>query len=368
MSDTTGTPESGSVATASRLLKEALPPRWRLYALSIVCMVGVAALTGALAYSTRVIVNDVFVAADASAAVWVALMVIAVAFGKSVFQYGNSVISVAFNRSISAAYQKRLFEKILGMDVRQFADEHASGKMSRVRLYGTTCGTAVVTLSIKLLSDALTLIALFGVMLFQDPLMTLISCVIFPLIVLLVSRLSQRVRQVARSEADMTGATQAIGTEAFSSIKTVKSFELEEKLSNRFNTAVERLENRLLRNAKLTAATVPVMEFLGGLMIGLFVVYASWQTITYGKTPGEFTAFIMAFLLAYQPAERVSHSWVEVQKSLTHVAMMYRILEAPETRLPSGDKSLDDQRPTLSFEHVTFEYDPEAPALMGVSS
>lgn len=367
MSDT-GTPTGrDSFATAVRLLKEALPPRWKLYLLSIVCMIGVAGFTGALAYSTRLIVNDVFVAEDAGAAIRVALLVVGVALGKSIFQYANSVISVVFNRSVGAHYQRLLFEKMLSMDVWHFAGEHASGQMSRVRLYGQACGTSVVNISIKTLGDALTLIALFGVMLFQDPLMTLASCVIFPLIVLLVSRLSRRVRSTARSEAHLTGAYHAIGTEAFTSIKTVKSFGLEAKLANRFNEAVGRLEQRLVRMARITAATVPVMEFLGGLMIGLFVIYASWQTITYGKTPGEFTAFITAFLLAYQPAERVSHSWVEIQKSLTHVGLMYGILDSSPRQLPSGTRPLDDPRPSLRFDHVSFEYDAETPALRDVS-
>ena len=52
------------------------------------------------------------------------------------------------------------------------------------------------------------------------------------------------------------------------------------------------------------------MEFLGGLVLGVFVIYAAWQTINNGKTPGEFTAFITAFLLAYQPAAKISKLWV----------------------------------------------------------
>ncbi|WP_299147094.1 ATP-binding cassette domain-containing protein [uncultured Tateyamaria sp.] len=44
-----------TTATGIRLIREAQPPRWKLYALSIICMHGVAGFTGALAYSTRLI-------------------------------------------------------------------------------------------------------------------------------------------------------------------------------------------------------------------------------------------------------------------------------------------------------------------------
>jgi ABC-type multidrug transport system fused ATPase/permease subunit len=109
------------------------------------------------------------------------------------------------------------------------------------------------------------------------------------------------------------------------------------------------------------------MEFLGGLVIGLFVIYAAWQTINYGKTPGEFTAFITAFLMAYAPAERVSHIWVAVQKSLILVGRMYELLEEEPRRPLGGTRTLDDATPSVTFDEVSFEYLPGAPALHNVS-
>jgi len=352
---------------AKRLMREALPPRWKLYVLSLLFMTGVAASTGALAYSTKLIVNDVFVAADASAAYSVAGLVVLVALFKSLFQYGNAVIQTLFKRSISADYQRRVFREYLHKDVWHFEREHASGQMARVRLFGQASGTTVVNLANKLPSEVLTLLALFGVMMFQDPLMTLASCVLLPIIFLVVSNLSRRVRAIANAETELASGAFAIGTEAFSGIKTVKSYGLEEKSIGRFNTAIAALEARLMSIAKITGATVPIMEFLGGLVIGLFVVYAAWQTINYGKTPGEFTAFITAFLMAYQPAERVSYIWVDLQKSLIHVNSMFRQLDKPLKRPAAGTRTLANTEPSIAFEDVSFRYGGKKKALHGVS-
>jgi ATP-binding cassette, subfamily B, bacterial MsbA len=350
-------------ATAIRLLKEAIPPRWKLYALSIVFIIGSAVMTALLANSTKMIVNDVFVADDASAATRVALLVIFISLAKSLFQYGNSVIQTIFNRSISAGYQKQIFRNLLAKDIWHFDRKHASAQMTEVRMYGGSAAKAVVDLSNKLPTDFMILIGLFIVMLIQDPLMTLVSCILLPIIFLLVSVLSKRIRAISATEAQMTGMYIAIGAEAFSGIKTVKSYRLEEKSIRRFDDALKQIEDRLLSIAKVTAATVPIMEFLGGLIIGLFVIYASWQTITQGKTPGEFTAFITAFLMAYAPAERVSHIWVEVQKSLILVGRMYGLLEEEPRRTTGGTRMLDDVEPSIRFDRVSFEYLPNTPAL-----
>lgn len=360
-------PTEGSVATARRLLCEALPPRWKLYALSLICMISVAGLTAALAHSTRLIVNDVFVAGDASAAVGVALMVMAIALAKSIFQYANAVIAVMFRRSVATAYQKLMFRKILVKDVWHFVGKHAANLMVQVRLFGDACGKVVVGITNSILTDTLTVIALVIVMIIQDPLMSLVAGLLFPVVFLLIANLSRRIRAVANAETEMTGAFFSIGAEAFDGIKTVKSYRLEDKSIRRFEDAVNMLEDRLLAFARITSATAPVMEALGGIVIGLFVMYAAWQTITQGKTPGEFTAFLTAFLMAYQPAQRLSKTWVDLQKSLTHVGRMYDTLDAPVRQRDEGRKTLEQVSPKIRFENVSFEYKSGAPALQDVS-
>lgn len=352
---------------ARRLLREAVPPRLKLLSLSILCMIGVAGFTAALAYSTRLIVNDVFVASDTSAALGVAALVVVVTFFKSLFTYANGVVSVVFTRSVSAAYQKRIFENVLRKDMWHFIGKHSATLMAQVKLFGTSCGTVVVNMANKLMTETLTLIALIIVMILQDPIMTLVCSVLFPVIFWLVNVLSKRIRAVAAAESQLEGAYFAVGAEAFDGIKTVKTYELESKITNRFNDAIDTLEDRILSIARVTNATVPIMEFIGGLVIGVFVVYAAWQTITQGKTPGEFTAFLTAFLMAYQPAEKITKIWVDVQKSIIHVRTMYEVLDAAPRRLSSGVETLKDVGGDISFEDVSFEYRPGQPALRNVT-
>lgn len=359
--------DKDALAVARRLLREAVPPRKKLYTLSIFCIIGSAVFTALLANSTRVIVNDVFVAGDAANAVNVALMVMVITMLKSAFDYANGVIQLMFSRSVSAANQKRLFRSTLNKDIWYFLGRHASAQMNQIKILGTACGKVVASLCNKALMDGLTLIALFGVMIYQDFLMTLVASLLFPLIFLLVTFLSRRIRAVANSETELMGAYFAIGAEAFDGIKTVKSYDLEEKTTTKFEEAVEKLEQRLLGIARVTSATMPVTNMLGGVVIGLFVIYAAWQTITEGKTPGEFTAFITAFLMAYQPAERLSKTWVDIQKSLTHVGRMYSILDEPLRRPMGGTKTLADADSSVCFDAVTFEYKADQPALRDVS-
>ena len=356
-----------ALKTAKRLIKETIPKRKKIITASIVCMVGVSIFTAALAYTTKLIVNDVFVAKDAAAAIEVAIIVIFVSFSKSLFHYGNAVLQTVLNRSISSFYQKEAFQKTLRREISFFNGKHASDHMAQIRLYGMAAGQAVTAICSRFLTEVLTLVALFVVMFLQDALMTLYSVVIIPIIFGLVSFLSRKIRKVAKEETDLSGHYFAAGSEALAGVRTVKSYNLERKSIEKFNSSVDALEDRIFGISKVTAATHPIMEFLGGLVLGVFVIYAAWQTITYGKTPGEFTAFITAFLLAYQPASKISKLWVELQKSLTQSFFMFRLIDTKPKSVSCGNKSLQSGNGSVNFSHVSFGYENDEVSIDKVS-
>ena len=356
-----------ALKTAKRLIKETIPKRKKIITASIVCMVGVSVFTAALAYTTKLIVNDVFVAKDAGAAIEVAIIVIFVSFSKSLFHYGNAVLQTVLNRSISSFYQKEAFQKTLRREISFFNGKHASDHMAQIRLYGMAAGQAVTAIRSRFLTEVLTLVALFVVMFLQDALMTLYSIVIIPIIFGLVSFLSRKIRKVAKEETDLSGHYFAAGSEALAGVRTVKSYNLERKSIEKFNSSVDALEDRIFGISKVTAATHPIMEFLGGLVLGVFVIYAAWQTITYGKTPGEFTAFITAFLLAYQPASKISKLWVELQKSLTQSFFMFRLIDTKPKSVSCGNKSLQSGNGSVNFSNVSFGYENDEVSIDKVS-
>ena len=356
-----------ALKTAKRLIKETIPKRKKIITASIVCMVGVSVFTAALAYTTKLIINDVFVAKDAGAAIEVAIIVIFVSFSKSLFHYGNAVLQTVLNRSISSFYQKEAFQKTLRREISFFNGKHASDHMAQIRLYGMAAGQAVTAICSRFLTEVLTLVALFVVMFLQDALMTLYSIVIIPIIFGLVSFLSRKIRKVAKEETDLSGHYFAAGSEALAGVRTVKSYNLERKSIEKFNSSVDALEDRIFGISKVTAATHPIMEFLGGLVLGVFVIYAAWQTIAYGKTPGEFTAFITAFLLAYQPASKISKLWVELQKSLTQSFFMFRLIDTKPKSVSCGNKSLQSGNGSVNFSDVSFGYENDEVSIDKVS-
>jgi ATP-binding cassette subfamily B protein len=111
------------------------------------------------------------------------------------------------------------------------------------------------------------------------------------------------------------------------------------------------------------------METLGGIVVGCFIIYASWQSLGHGRSPGEFMAFIMAFLFAYEPAKRLAGFNVTFQRKLAAVNRMYKLLDQTEPDWTDQKNTipLGNIRGELEFTDVVFGYVKKKPFLHGVS-
>jgi ATP-binding cassette, subfamily B, bacterial MsbA len=148
----------------------------------------------------------------------------------------------------------------------------------------------------------------------------------------------------------------------------VKAFNLNPYMSGRMNQAIAALEQRANKMNRLQARTGPLMETLGGISIGLVTLYSGWATIVGGHTPGDFMAFITAFLLAYEPAKRLARLHVNLEASMIGVQAIFGILDkAPDRTEVSAGPPLAFTSGTIEFRDVTFAYRPDTPVLNGLN-
>jgi ATP-binding cassette subfamily B protein len=120
--------------------------------------------------------------------------------------------------------------------------------------------------------------------------------------------------------------------------------------------------------AFVLARTNPLMEALTGIGLSLVLLFAGWQAIAFGRTPGEFMSFLTALLLAYEPLRRLAKLHVELAALQVVVRMMYQLLD----RLPGATEvahatTLSVVSPTIELRDVSFAYRPSAPVLRGLS-
>ncbi len=268
------------------------------------------------------------------------------------------LMSRAGNR-IVAALQERVYDHLLHQPVRFFSDRHSSELMARLAMAANGARDAVQFVINSAGRDVLTVIGLAGVMVYNDPLMSLIALSIAPVGVLMLSRLMKKVRRAARRSFDGSADIMKHMGETAQGIRIIKSFNLEGVMRARMAGAVGEVEKAANRMAVGIALSSPVSETLGGVAVAIIILYGGWKVAVAHSDPGSFFAFMGALLSAYEPAKRLGRLNLDLQNSLVGARLVYDLLDEP---LPDAR---DATRPDLvkgpgriDIEGVSFAYRP----------
>ena len=140
----------------------------------------------------------------------------------------------------------------------------------------------------------------------KDWRLALVSLTVLPFVLVPTARLGRRIRRTTRSAQDHAAELNQILQETISGHQVVKSFGTEDIESNRFRLAAARLKPSNLRYVAQQAIASPLIEFFGALTIVGLLTYARSRSKPGAMTPGEFTSFVIALLMLYEPVKRLT--------------------------------------------------------------
>lgn len=168
------------VGLIRRILRENGRDYVGLYTFSALCLLVVAATTGSFALLMRYIIDDIFFAQRADLILPICGSVVAVFVLRGFATYGQSVTMARIGNNLIARYQTRIFDHLMKMGIGYFADRRSGALAAQINenvlgvrdLVGLTL-TAVAR-------DFMTLVFLIAAMLYQDPVLSLISFLIGP--------------------------------------------------------------------------------------------------------------------------------------------------------------------------------------------
>jgi len=351
-----------------RLLFEHALVHWRLYSIAFVLMAVTAACTAFSAYILGDVINKAYVDRNFPGIVTLAVIIVLLFALKGAASYGQAVMLARIGARIVAENQRRMFDKLLNEGLGFFANRHSAEFVARLAT-GASSASYVINLLVTALGrDLLSLIGLATVMVVRDPVMSIVSVLVAPPAIVVLRKLVRRIHAIASSQ--FTGGAQILETlqEAVQGIRIVKAFTLEEQMQRKFEASVGGVERESVKMARVANRSSPLMETLGGMAIGIAIIYGGHRVIIGGAEPGGLFSFIAAFLLAYEPAKRLARLNIDLSSGLVGVRVLYEIIDSP------ASEPIEDRMPPLAltqarveFADVRFAYRPDEPVLKGIS-
>lgn len=355
--------------TFIRVLKENFPQQKWVYAIAITAMVVVAATTSATAWIMKAIFDVLSNAPGAWPAIVVAGAVLFIFVAKGVAGYVQQVaLSRAGNRVVSDI-QRKMYRKLLQQEASWFDATESSDLLVRVTQSAQSARMVIDTIVTGFVRDALTLLGLIAVMVWQHALLSAVFLVIGPLALFGVRAVLGKVRRIMQAELVSLTEIMKVIQETSGGLRVVRAFGLEPMLEGRMDRAVKDVEKRSNSIVRLEAVTAPMMDTLAGSAIAT-IVLVSGLSIGMGATAtaGELMAFVTALLMAYEPAKRLSRMRVSLEAAFVGVKMMFDVLDRPDSLADAPDAvDLPDGKGQVALRDVRFTYDGTRDVLQGVS-
>ena len=360
---------SDTVTTVlKRVIAENGREHLRGYLVAIACLVIVALSTAFTAWIMESVVNEAFANKRADLVLIICGAIFVAFVLRGFATYYEAVILSKIGNNIVARYQRRLYSHLMALSVGFFSESRSAYLAAQISQNVTGIRDVLNMTVTSLARDVLTLVALIGVMISKDWLLTLIVFVVAPPLLLGLRYVSKRLRSATREAVELNSHVLGAMQETIQGITIVKAFTMEDQLRGKVEAIIDEAERRSNRIARLTERTAPMTESFAGFAISGVLAYAAYRSIYSGVMPGAFFAFVAALLMAYDPARRLARLQVSLERAAVNARMIYEVLDLkPRQADRVGAKPLAITDATIDFRNVRFGYSESETILKGVS-
>lgn len=352
----------------ARFWRGYLRPHAGLMALAFLMMVIEGSTLGLLSYMIQPLFDQVFAPGGAGALIWVGSAILALFLIRAVTSILGRWLLARVNQASTGRMQADLVQHLLTLDA-GFYQTHSPGKLIERVQGDTLAAQGAATLVIGGIGrDLVSLLGLFTVAIWIDPLWTLAALVGAPLLILPAVVLRRYLRRKALHTREQSGLRATRLDEIFHGIQAVKLNRMESYQAGRFRRIVDSIVRAEVKTALGRAAMPALVDVITG--IGFFVVLmlGGAEVAAGNRTTGEFMSFFTAMALTFQPIRRLGDLAGQWQVAEASLERIFALFDTPAlTNRPATSRARPAPgAPEIRFEAVTFAY-PDRPVLDGLS-
>ncbi len=352
-------PPAGATALAlyRRLLTYAWPYKG-VFLVAVVGMLGMAAAETGFAALLKPIMDDGFVARDASLIRWLPVVIVALFAARGLAEFVASYCMSWVGRRVVFDLRNDMFARMLQLPT-AFYDTHASATLVSKLIYDVEQTAAASTDALKtVIKDTLTTVALLGWMLYLSWRLTVVFVVVAPLAGLMVRTASRRFRNTSRRIQATVGGIAQVAKEAFQGHRVVKTFGGQRFEHDNFRRENNRNRQQAMKRATVQALSVPFLVLVAGVGVALVIYVATSAAGAEGISAGSFVSYLGAVLMLLGPIRRLARVNLVLQTGIAAADSVFDIMDQPP-ETDGGTQAVGRLHGHIVYDSVCFRYAPE---------
>ncbi len=336
--------------------------------LSVFFTIILAGSTSAVAYLLDPAIEQLFINQNKKMLYTIPGLIILAFALKGSSLYIAKVLMISVSQEVRKDMQVDMFNSVITADT-QLIDKKHSGKFITNLTNDIDHITNLLSIAfLNLFKDSFTLIALLGVMFYQNWKLSLIAIIMIPLASVAARTLGKRMGKVTIQQMIKAGTFISYLVEIFKNHRIIKIFQNEEYEKKRAKVVLEELKEKGQKIAEIMVRASPIMEFLTGIMIACLVYFAAILVADNELGVSKFFSFLAAMMLAYQPVRSLATLNMTIQQGLSGAKTVLPIIdEKPEITDKENIKNLEFNTGEIVFENVNFNYTKDSETLKSVN-
>lgn len=352
-----------------RLVQFVYPYRARLYITLVAIVIGsVLGLAGP--YALQFLIDAVFQQNNPQLLNQITLVLIGIFALQSVLYFIRGYLLAFIGERVMADLRLRLFEHLQGLSLSYYNERRTGELVSRLTNDVATV-RAVVTSDISTaLSQSLTFVGAFALIIYTNWRLTLFMIALIPIIMILAIVFGRKLRALSTSVQDQLANATTVMEEALGGIRVVQSFTRERYEIKRFTASIERTFSLAMKRVRLSSTFGPVISFLGFAAVVSIFWFGGREVLAGRLTAGQLFMFLVLTLTIAGSIGQFSGLYTGLQEALGATRRLFEILDTGSDIVERPDAhELLGGAGSITFEHVSFAYNdnPDAPILTDVN-
>ncbi|TEU20338.1 MAG: ABC transporter ATP-binding protein [Anaerolineales bacterium] len=305
----------------------------------------------------QVIIDQGITGKNLSVILWMALGLVALALGRSLFQFAQGYLSERASQGVAYDLRNALYAKIQSLSF-SYHDQAQTGQLltratndvELVRMF-TGMGFLQFLNSVVMLVGSL--ILLFA----MNWRLALVAVVILPLVLGLFSVFGLKARPMFSRVQKKLAALNIILQENLAGVRVVKAFAREPFEAERFGKGNRELLDEFLKVGRLMACLFPTLFLVFNLSTLAINWYGGFQVIGGDLTVGQLVAFNAYLMMVMMPVGILGMIATMISRAAASAERIFEILDAQSEVADAPDaQPLPSIEGRVTFEDVRFRY------------
>ncbi len=350
-----------------RMLPYLVPHRGQLFvAIFLVLVTSCATMAGPLLI--KIAIDDGIVKEDTRMLAFAAVFYLLSLIVMGVASYTHGAMIAAISQRMLHALRVQVVTHLQKLSFRYFDSNEIGVIIARVTSDVNALNNAFSQGTMTLVADLLGLGLILGVMVILDPMLSLATFVVLPIMFLITRIFSGQARSRFREVRHRVGKVYANLQENISGVRVAQSFTREDLNYRQFQGTNRENLDASVRAARVMAAFPPAVELVTALAIGLVIVYGGYRVLNGAISIGVLVAFLSYVQQFFNPIREISAWYTNLQQAMAGGERIFALLDTDPEIVDKPDAlALAVVDGHVRFQDVTFGYDPEQPVLSEIN-